>query len=94
MMVETSAAMHRLQLEPSAASDVQMDMPEIEECSVTTEDAHGEHGAPRILPVPARSLCYAYPHVRCVRLHAFSGLDITDLSACWDGQAHDVCPLS
>ena len=81
-MAETSAAMHQLQLEPSAAADMQMDMPEIEECSVTTEDAHGKQGAPRILPVPARSLCYTYPHVRRVRLHAFSGLNIIGLSAC------------
>ena len=57
-VIETSAAMHRLQLEPSAASDMQMDMPEIEECSVTTEDAHGKQGAPRILQMPTHSLLY------------------------------------
>ena len=56
-MAEASSTMCRLQLvEPSAASDMQLDMPEMDARSVTTEDAQGEHRVPQF---PRWSPCYA-----------------------------------
>ena len=56
-MAEASSAMRGLQLvEPSAASDTQLDMPEMDVHSVTTEDAHGEHRAPHSPHMPLCSL--------------------------------------
>ena len=78
---EASTAVHRLQLEPSAASE--QDMPEIEECSVTTEDAHGAQ-APHCFPhAPSWSPGHAYLHAIDIQQSACSALDSAAALVCW-----------